>query len=138
MTYPSIAILCNDPYNGLFAGFAETIQVGSLELEARSRRAPSLVQLPGGIRLAGKYWPTHRRSAWVGDWCWNAYSLGTGQISPRWEITRFLTWLQGRGLYDCTCGPTALQDWWNDCRARTPVDLHARVCGLFLPEGCDA
>jgi hypothetical protein len=103
-----IDIACNDPDNGLFAHRAEQIHVGDnlMEFEARREPAPRFIETPTGFRMAGKNWPTQGCKAWVGNWCWNGYWLDIP------VAVDFFVWLQGRKLFDLSCGETRLFNMW--------------------------
>lgn len=102
-----VDVACNDPNNGLFAGRAEMISIGSdlLELTAR-RSAPKFVETEVGFRLAGKVWPVHSNRHGVGNWCWNGYWMKTR------DAVSFLAWLHGRRLFCAEQGETRLFNMW--------------------------
>lgn len=109
----SIDIACNDPDNGLFAGRAEQINIKDadgelIEFECRRVRAPKIIEVAGGIRVAGKFWPTHGSKEWVGNWCWNAYWVDVD------VAIAFLSWLHTRAFFDLTCGENRIFDRWKE------------------------
>jgi hypothetical protein len=113
-----VDIACNDPDNGLFAGRAAMIQVGSLlELTAKKDPAPKFAELVGCFRLSGKTWSTEGSKDWVGNWCWNGYWMAIP------TAVEFLAWLHGRDLYSAESGERRLFNRW---RWREPFDRDHR------------
>jgi hypothetical protein len=113
-----IDIACNDPDNGLFAGRAEMIEIGTdfIEMEARGR--PPRFDDHGAesnnlVYLAGKRWPVIGCKYGVGNWCWNGYWM---EIPVAVD---FLVWLHGRRLFNLTCGETRIFNIWESDR---PLD----------------
>lgn len=127
-------VCCNDPDNGLFYGRADQLMIGSIELEALRDPVPKFVELDGAIRLAGKVWPVMSSKDWVGNWCWNAYTLGNAgdPKTEKHELARFLIWLRRRRLFGCVCGPPAFFNWWESTtNSATPLDVHGWVCSAM-------
>lgn len=102
-----IDFACNDPDTGLFTGRVEAIHLpdGMLELESWGRPR-TLAELEGAIRLSGKVWQVLGSRYGVGNWCWNGYWM-----EPH-TAARFLAWLHGRQLFDCTSGWEPLFTLW--------------------------
>ena len=122
-------VACNDPDSGVFDHRAHAINIGSIELEAMSWTPPRFVDLGDRIRLAGKHWPIVGGKEWVGNWCWNAYTLSDGKTkTERWWLTDFVTWLRDRQLYQLTTAPESFFDWWEGDRVGTPANVHGWIC----------
>lgn len=104
-----IDVACNDPDNGLFAGVAEQISVGSdfMELECLVGRPPKFAELQGGIKLGRRAWPTCGSKEWIGNWCWNGYWMKIP------DAVDFLAWLQSTHRFHCTCGEERIFNIWN-------------------------
>lgn len=129
MLYLDVA--CNDGDNGLFAGRAEALSIGDAEFEpTRYGRSPAFVELDGAIRLSGKVWSISFSKYGVGNWCWNRYLLDNGQITPRWYLVEFLTWLRARKLFHCTTAESDFYEWFNGESAVSPADIHRLLGGL--------
>ena len=127
-------VACNDPDNGLFQHRAASITIGSIELEACSWTPPRFIDLGDRIRLAGKYWPIVGGKVWVGNWCWNAYTVSDGKTqTERHWLTDFATWLRCRRLYSITTGPTGFFDWWCFERDASPAEVHGWICDALDP-----
>jgi hypothetical protein len=101
-----IDLACNDPDNGLFWDRVEQINIGELLVLSALRTPPTLRELPGAIRLAGKRWPVLGSKDWVGNWCWNRYVLDLDVAAD------FLVWLHGRRLFNCDQAETRLFNLW--------------------------
>ncbi|MBK8196999.1 MAG: hypothetical protein IPK75_01425 [Acidobacteria bacterium] len=134
MLYLDVA--CNDPDNGLFAHGAPALSIGSAEFQCR-RAAPRFVDGLDGrhpaqldLRLAGRRWGYHGSKEWVGNWCWNRYTLAHPHKTVRWYLTDFVTWLRRRSLYSCDHGPSDFFDWFNGSDAVAPARVHELVCTL--------
>ena len=124
-------VCCNHPDNGLFEGRAHGLQIGDAELEpSRYGRPPTFAIEADHIRLAGKRWRFESSKDWVGNWCWNRYLLARREITPRWYLVDFVTWLRGRGLFRCTTAPSEFFEWFNDGGSASPADVHRMVCDL--------
>jgi hypothetical protein len=117
-----IDIACNDPDNGLFAGRAEMIEIGTDFIELEVRGAPPRFIDDGAgtsnlIYLAGKRWPVIGGKYSVGNWCWNGYWM---EIPVAVD---FLVWLHGRRLFNLTCGETRIFNMWKSDRSlNNPTD----------------
>ena len=111
----SIHFACNNPDNGDFAGQVCQIALpdGALDLTARAWRITSFRGCPklrdgmDSFVLAGKRWPVIRRKFWVGNWCWDSFTLTSD------KATAFMVWLHGRALFQCEGGWSELCDAWD-------------------------
>ncbi len=122
-------IACNDEACGVFAERAAAICIGSIELEAMSWPEPRFLDFGDRIRLAGKNWPVIANAEWVGNWCWNAFTLSDGKsMTERHWLMDFAIWLRGRRLYSITTGPEGFFDWWNFERDASPAEVHSWIC----------
>lgn len=124
-------VACNDGDNGLFAGRAEMLSIGDAEFEqAFCGRSPAFAELDGAVRLSGKRWRVIGSKYGVGNWCWNRYLLGRPEITLRWYLVEFVTWLRARRLYRCTCGESAFCEWFNGDAEVAPAEVHRLLGGL--------
>jgi hypothetical protein len=110
---------CNDPDNGDFTGRVCQISLpdSMLYLTARAWSITSMRGCPKlndnwqsvgtpEFRFAGKRWPFFKRRSWVGNWCWDSFSMTTD------TATEFLIWLHRRDLFQCEGGWTEMADAW--------------------------
>jgi hypothetical protein len=65
----------------------------------------------GFIRLHRRKFKIAGSKDWVGNWCWNSYTM------ERTEAKRFILMLRASAHWRCTCGPTRWYDWFNQ-----PID----------------
>lgn len=129
MLYLDVA--CNDPDNGVFSGRAMQLNIGTAELEAKDfERGYAFAELDGAIRLAGKRWQIESAKEWVGNWCWNRYLLAKRDLTVRWYLTEFVTWLRARDLFHCSVATSDFYDWFNGNARLAPKDVHGLVCDL--------
>lgn len=122
----AVDIACNDHRNGLFNGCAEALKIGDIEMEYRGSRPPTLAELDGAIRLAGKVWPICASKEWLGNWCWNRYVLAVeipgphyAAKSPLWSMVDFVKWLRRRDLFSISTATADFDLWWRgqvECR----------------------
>lgn len=111
----SIHMACNNPDNGDFVGRVCQIELpdGALELTAKAwnitsmRGCPKLRENGNYMIFAGKVWPFVRRRSWVGNWCWDGYTM-TESVA-----TGFMVWLHSRGLFHCEGGWLELCEAWD-------------------------
>lgn len=105
---PLVAIdfACNDPDNGLFAGFVGSASYGDAEIEAPSLRGFRFTEVDGGIRLHGRVFRTEGSVGWLGNWCWNRYWF------TRSEAKRLLGTMKVKG-WRATCAPHHFYRWMN-------------------------
>jgi hypothetical protein len=113
-----LEVACNDPDNGVFAGAAEMINIGTfVEFELLGAHTPTFRELGDRIRLAGKQWPIEGSKEWIGNWCWNGYWIKIP------VLVDFLVWLHSRKLYSLTCGESRIFNRW---RLREPFGAKDR------------
>lgn len=118
-------VACNDPDNGCFAGRAEQLNIGDATFEpTHHRHLPAFRELDGAIRLAGKRWQVSSSKYGVGNWCWNSYLLARPDITPRWYLVEFITWLRDRQLFRCTEAESDFFEWFNGADRLAPADVH--------------
>ena len=126
---PMLHVCCNDPDNGLFNGRAVGLTIGRSELEAQDwEDGVRFAELPDSIRIAGKVWPTCGAAEWVGNWCWNAYTISDGRKTPRWWLVDVIKWVRRRDLFTITASPVDLYDWFNHERLLSDAELHREIC----------
>ena len=124
-------VACNDGDNGLFAGRADMLSIGDAEFEPASYgRPPTFVELDGAIRLSGKVWSISESKYGVGNWCWNRYLLAKHEITPRWYLVEFITWLRDRKLFHCTTAETEFYNWFNGSAVLPATGVHRLLGGL--------
>lgn len=117
-----ISMACNDPDSGNFAGYVSQISLpdSMLHLTAIAwgittfRGCPQLREIPGHFVLSGKRWPFIHRRDWVGNWCWNSYTVDHD------TATKFLTWLHRKDTFHCEGGWLELAAAWD---GPTPLRL---------------
>jgi len=130
-------VACNDPDNGQFIGRAPQLSIKSeITFMAHNWEGSRFREADDAIFLAGKRWPTCGAKDWVGNWCWNAYTLSDGTRTQRWWLTDFIIWLRGRDLYHMDMGPSPLFNWfnkdglWAEGGDLAPVRVHALICDV--------
>lgn len=129
MLYLDVA--CNDGDNGLFAGRAEMLSIGEAEFDqAFTGRTPAFAELDGAVRLSGKVWRVIEYRYGVGNWCWNRYLLGRIDLTPRWYLVEFVTWLRAGRRWRCTTGESAFYEWFNGTAEISPARVHNLLGGL--------
>lgn len=124
-----ISMACNDPRNGVFAGKVEMIEVELLHRKPSARWSFSIEsrQVDGltltvdermlRLRIARAWFPFVASRDWVGNWCWNAYTM------RRPAAVRLLQHLRAAG-WTCTEAPTHVYEWFN--RKKVAINLPAR------------
>jgi hypothetical protein len=126
-----LEVACNDPDNGIFAERAAQLQIGDAEFEPTHwDSAPRFIDMGGSVRLAGKRWQIEGVTTWYGNWCWNRYLLAKPEITPRWYMVEFVTWLRGRKLFRCTCGESEFYEWFNGSADVAPAEVHRMLGNL--------
>ena len=120
-----VDIACNDGDNGLFAGVADQISIGDAEFEpAHYGASPTFRELDGAVRLSGKVWTIESSKYGVGNWCWNRYLLARPEITPRWYLVEFVTWLRKRKIFRCTTAESEFYEWFNGSAEIAPAEVH--------------
>jgi hypothetical protein len=108
---------CNDPRNGLFIGRASACQVGgkawNLELthDSWGKGCPFMVaETLMRFCIHRTWFPFAGHREWVGNWCWDAFSL------KRPQALRLLLVMRNSGQWSCDAGPTRIARWWNEAK----------------------
>lgn len=109
--YVQVCFACNDGDNGDFAGRVESISVDTRQWDADIERTHvGEVKFAQGddhtIRIHRQTFKYRSMAYWVGNWCWNGYSL------PYGEYRRLLRTLAANG-WKCTSGPSSWYEAFN-------------------------
>ena len=100
----TVAFACNDPDNGLFAGKVEMGEIDGNEID---RGDPvTFTETAKGFRIHRKEFAVIGSREWVGNWCWNSYTMTVK------ESNRLASHLRDKG-WTCTCGEGRFFDWMN-------------------------
>ena len=97
---------CNDHRNGMFQGWFESAVIEGAHIELEGPRI-RITEVSNRVLRVGRITlPIIGSRDWVGNWCWNGYTL-----KPTYAVT-VLNYLRKRG-YRCDAGPCEIYDRWN-------------------------